>query len=111
MNFQRNFHTNFFLLYLSHIPCLFLNDNLLLQELMSAENEIELQAAVLGFHYQRKYWKPKEGELLFCSHEFANTFDVFEIETCTDEGNIVGHLPREISRASKIYFGQLLTVK
>ena len=74
---------------------------LFLQEVMSAEKEIEFQAAVRGFHYYRKYWKPKEGELLFCSHDFGNPFDVFAIKTCTDEGNIVGHLPREISRASK----------
>ena len=70
---------------------------LILQEVMSAEKEIEFQAAVRGFHYYRKYWKPKEGELLSRSHEFGNPFDVFAI----DEGDIVGHLPRKICRASK----------
>ena len=59
---------------------------------MSVEKEIEYQAAVREFHYYHKYWKPKEGELLSCSHEFGNPF--FAIKTTTDEGNIVGHLPR-----------------
>ena len=75
---------------------------LFLQEVMSAEKEIEFQAAVRGFHYYRKYWKSKEGELLSCSHEFGNPFDVFAIKTCTDEGNIVGHLSLSLSREKSL---------
>ena len=54
----------------------------------------------MRFHYYRKYWKPKEEELLSCSHEFGSSFYVFAIQTCIDEGNSVGHPPQEISGVS-----------
>ena len=39
--------------------------------------------------------------MLQCLHEFGSVFDVFTIQTCKADGAIVGHLPREISRATK----------
>lgn len=61
----------------------------------------EFNAAIRGYHYYRKYWNPKPGEILICIHEMDNPFDAFAIRTCNREGNTVGHLPRELSRVTK----------
>ena len=43
----------------------------------------------------------QESKVLVCYHKFENTFDMFAIKTCKSNGQIVGHLPREISRVTK----------
>ena len=59
-------------------------------------------AAVRGFHVYRDVWKPLENEEMECLFERHNLFDMFAIKTCRLEGGqIVGHLPREISRPTK----------
>lgn len=68
---------------------------------MSNLKEIEFDAAIRGFHFYRNYWKPKANEKLLCSYERDNPFDVFAIRTCNDDGDTVGHLPRELSRVTK----------
>lgn len=60
-------------------------------------------AAVRGFHYYRRFWKPKENEKLDCMHEPGNVFDQFAIKTVDERGEIVGHLPKEISRVTKYF--------
>ena len=60
-------------------------------------------AAVRGYHYYRKSWKPKENEALRCLFEENNPYDRFAIKTVTSEGTTVGHLPREISRITKFF--------
>ena len=52
-------------------------------------------------HYYRNTWNPEESEVLQCSHELENAFDLFAIKTCKQEGQIVGHLPMEIARVTK----------
>jgi len=62
----------------------------------------EFTAAVRGFHVYRKTWRPKEGQVLNCYHEKGNSFDPYAIKVCEQNSNdIVGHLPREISRITK----------
>ena len=61
----------------------------------------ECSAAVKGYHYYGSIWFPEKEEQLDCSHDFGNVFDVFAIKTCKPDGTVVGHLPREISRATK----------
>ena len=62
------------------------------------DNVYSFTAAVRGFHYYRKFWKPKENEKLDYSHEEHNPFDWSTVKTVTGDGMIVGQLPREISR-------------
>ena len=57
-------------------------------------------AAVRGFHYYRRFWRPKENEKLDCLHEPGNAFDHFAIKTVNEKGENVGHLPKEISRVT-----------
>ena len=60
-------------------------------------------AAVRDFYVFRKIWKPVLNELLDCFHERRNDFDYVSIKTCEkDNKKTVGHLPREISRPTKL---------
>ena len=61
----------------------------------------QFSAAVRGYHYYGSIWFPEKEEELDFSHDFGNVFDVFAIKTCKPDGTVVGHLPREISRATK----------
>ena len=61
----------------------------------------EFSSAVRGYHYYKNTWFQQESEILDCYHEFENTFDMFAIKTCKSNGQIVGHLPRKISRVTK----------
>ena len=70
--------------------------------------------AVRGFHYYRCCWTPDLGEELICQHDDSNPFNVFAIKTWSQEnGGTYGHLPKEISRATKflIDMGALVFVE
>ena len=72
---------------------------------MSCEKVLVFSAAVRGFHVYSNIWEPKENDQLSCSHEKQNLFDMFAIKTCRlSDNKTVGHLPREISRATKYLF-------
>ena len=65
----------------------------------------EFTAAVRGYHYYKKCWKPEPQQVLNCYHEKNNAFDRFAIMVCgigKDE-TPVGHLPMEISRVTKFF--------
>ena len=67
-----------------------------------AEKIFEFPSAVRGFHYYRRYWQPDLEDELYCRHEEDNPFDFFAIKICMkNTGETVGHLPMEISRATK----------
>ena len=70
-----------------------------------AYETVEYHTDVRGFHVYRSIWLPKESQVLSCSHEVDNMYDLFAIKTCVkDESGkeqIVGHLPLELSRVTK----------
>ena len=69
-------------------------------------------SAVRGYHYYRTFWQPEPNEVLDCAHEENNPYDVFAIKVCErKKGDIVGHLPMEISRPTKFLLdrGAILT--
>ena len=70
---------------------------------MANNKNIIFSAAVRGFHVYKASWKPKEDELLECSHEKDNPYDSFSIKVFKPDSpaEIVGHLPMEISRITK----------
>ena len=47
---------------------------------MANNKNIIFSAAVRGFHVYKASWKPKEDELLECSHEKDNLYDSFSIK-------------------------------
>ena len=69
--------------------------------MMASEKVPEFFSAIRAYHYYRNTWNPEESEVLQCSHELENAFDLFAIKTCKPEGQIVGHLPMEIARVTK----------
>ena len=69
--------------------------------IMDDNTVYEFKSAVRGYHFYRKDWKPVCNQLLFCSYEVGNLFDPFAIKVCKSDGEIVGHLPMEISRITK----------
>ena len=67
------------------------------------ENVYYFTKVVRGFHYYRKFWIPIENEKLNCLHEDNNPYDWFAIKAVTSNGDIVGHLPRQISRVTDFF--------
>ena len=71
---------------------------------MAYNKTLEFTAAVRGYHYYRRYWAPQPSQKLNCFYEPDNPFDQFAIKVCeVGHENPVGHLPREISRATKFF--------
>ena len=68
---------------------------------MASEKVSEFFLAIRGYHYYRNTSNQEELEVLQCSHELENSFDLFDINTCKPEGQIVGNLPMEIARVTK----------
>ena len=69
---------------------------------MQNRKNIEFTAAICGYHSYKRYWQPEDAERLECLHEVENLFDVFAIKTVNSDKVITGHLPREISRVTKL---------
>ena len=62
-------------------------------------------SAVQGFHYYRKQWSTKIEKDLIYSQERNIAFDIFAIKACKEDGEIVGHVSRELSRTlNKSYY-------
>ena len=71
---------------------------------MPNEKVFEFTTAIRGFHYYRRFWVPKPSQKLNCFYEPDNLFDEFTINVCEEGHQVpVGHLPREISRATKFF--------
>ena len=71
-----------------------------------------VDSVIPGFHYYRKYWSQNIEENLVCFHERNNAFVIFAIKTCKEDGENVGHLPRERSRTLKFLLDpQILLIK
>ena len=62
----------------------------------------EFNAAARGFHVYCDVWRPIEGEIHRCLFEENNIFDIFAIKVVDDTGIVISHLPREISRPTKV---------
>lgn len=61
-----------------------------------------------GFYVYKEIWKPIVGELLRCPHEQNNIYDCYAVAANKRlqghlADSIIGHLPREISRATHFF--------
>ena len=63
-------------------------------------------AALRGFHYHRRFWRPKENKL-GCFYEPGN---VFAIKSVDERGETVGDLPKEISRVTKYFLDRRISM-
>ena len=55
-----------------------------------------LDSCVGGYHVYKGLWNATPGETLTCVREWRNRNDVFAVAV-ESNGNIVGHIPRQIS--------------
>ena len=70
--------------------------------------QLEMNCASRGFPVYRDVWQPRRGEILEVEHDYGNVHDPFAISIKASSRarrvamfamfDIVGHLPREISR-------------
>ena len=59
-------------------------------------------SVICGYYFYKRHWQPEDAERLECLPEVENLFDVFAIKTVNSDNAITGHLPREISRVTKL---------
>ena len=80
---------------------------------MAKNKNIIFSAAVRVFHVYKASCKPKEDELLECSHEKDNPYDSFSIKIFKPDSppEIVGHLPLEISQITKFVINRGVQVQ
>ena len=70
----------------------------------SGKQQFEIACASRGFHVYREIWRPKLGQMLQVSQEIGKVHDHFAISLGANipgklsHFDIVGHIPREISR-------------
>ena len=64
-----------------------------------------LDSCVCGYYVYKDLWNATPGETLTCIRERGNRNDVFEVAVQSD-GNIVGHIPRQISCICMLFIGR-----
>ena len=65
---------------------------------MSGELEVFVESSVQGYHAYFKYSTVSVGELMMCEIKENNDHDKYAIEIKNESGQIVGHVPIEISK-------------
>ena len=83
--------------------CLVISSHLNDNKKINFEIMYSFKTAARGYHYYRRYWQLEFNQMLYLSHEKKKNshFDSFAIKMCDTRGNIVGHLPVEISSITK----------
>ena len=64
--------------------------------------EFEHRCSVRGYHIYLTIWDAVVGEMLECAREPLNEHDRYAVAVKKD-GNIIGHLPRNISRCCSLF--------
>ena len=60
------------------------------------------ESCIRGYHVYKAVWEPELGEELQCRRERVNAQDMYAIAVIKDT-NVVGHLPRKISRICSLF--------
>ena len=60
---------------------------------------------VQGYHIYKDSWDPSIGEELSCQRKAENYTDLFAVAVMKDD-NIVGHMPRKISKVCSLFLPQ-----
>ena len=64
----------------------------------------QCDSCIRGYHIYRAIWNPTVEETLDCTQESSNPRDRYAVSVQKD-GQIVGHLPRKISRLCSLFIG------
>ena len=65
---------------------------------MCGEHEVFVESSVRGYHTYFKYSTVSVGELMMCEIKENNDHDKYAIAVKNESGQIVGHVPIEISK-------------
>ena len=65
----------------------------------------QCDSCIRGYHIYRAIWNPTVEETLDCMQESSNPRDRYAVSVLKD-GQIVGHLPRKISRLCSLFIGR-----
>ena len=76
----------------------------------TANATFEYSSAIRGYHFYNSTWLPEKGQKLDCTCEPDSMFDWFAIKVCDKSDNIVGHLPKEVSRITKFLLNRGATI-
>ena len=64
-----------------------------------------LESVIRGHHIFKEVWTPRLGEILAVRKEVGNAHDRHAVALVRNDGTIVGHAPREVSRVFWHYLG------
>ena len=70
----------------NHKKLSFTNRSFPLYLIMAVES-VNYDCAVRGYHVYKSAWEPKERQVLSCSLEENNLYDMFAIKACTTDEN------------------------
>lgn len=60
--------------------------------------EMYVEATVLGYHAYLDNASVRIGEILACEMELNNSHDKYAVAVKNQDGNLIGHVPKELSR-------------
>ena len=68
-----------------------------------ASVELMCNSCIRGYHIYMKRWTPSIGEVLYCSAQNNNTADQYAFTVCQEDGTIVGHVPKKLTRVCWLF--------
>ena len=58
---------------------------------------------IRGYHIYKEIWEASHGETFDCVGETGNRFDPFAVAFISEDGEIIGHVPKLISAAASSF--------
>ena len=63
----------------------------------------EYDSVIRGYHIYKEIWEASHGETFDCVRETGNRFDPFAVAVISEDGEIIGHVPKLISAAASLF--------
>ena len=63
----------------------------------------EYGSVIRGYHIYKEIWEASHGETFDCVRETGNRFDPFAVAVISEDGEIIGHVPKLISAAASLF--------
>ena len=79
---------------------------------MANSTQMEIVSRIRGYHIYQAIWQAALGKTLDCIRETHNCKDRYAVSVIKD-GQVIGHLPKEISKISSLFWdvGEEYSVK
>ena len=63
----------------------------------------EYDSVIRGYHIYKEIREASHGEMFDCVRETGNRFDPFAVAVISEDGKIIGHVPKLISAAASLF--------